>query len=161
MKEKALESYREALEINPQNEDVTQRFAALEDELEEVVEEKEVIEELSRVKGISAKRATLLYDAGFRTIDDLSQASINKLKSIKGISRKTARMILESVKAEAEEFDRRLIEIPGVGPSLAKAIVEGGFTSTDMIKSTSPEELSKVKGISTKKAENIIEFLSQ
>ncbi|MFQ6127873.1 MAG: helix-hairpin-helix domain-containing protein [Thermoplasmata archaeon] len=161
MKEEALASYREALEVNPQNQDVAQRYSALEGEVKEVLEEKKVIEQLSKIRGVSAKRAALLYDAGFRTIDDLNQASINRLKSIKGISRKTARMILESVRAEAQDFNRKLNEIPGVGPSLAKAIVEEGFSSIDQIMSSSPKELSKVKGISKKKAEKIIEFLSQ
>ncbi|MFQ6106390.1 MAG: tetratricopeptide repeat protein [Thermoplasmata archaeon] len=160
-REKALESYRGALDINPQNEDVGQRLAALEGELEEVVEKKEAINQLSRIKGISVKRAALLYEAGFRTLEDLGKASINRLKSIKGISRKTARMILETVKAEAEEFDRRLKEVSGVGPTLAKAIVVAGFTSIEQITSASPEELSKVKGISRQKADRIIRSLSQ
>jgi len=83
------------------------------------------------------------------------------LKAIQGISRKTARMILGSVRAEAEEFDKRLNEIPGVGPSLAKAILDAGYASTDQIMSASPKKLSEIKGISKKKAESIIDFLSQ
>ena len=161
MKEQAFESYGEALALNPENDDVAQRRMALEGELEKAVEEKEAIEELSKIKGITRRRATLLCDAGFRNVEDLRGASTNKLKAIKGISRKTARMILESVRAEAEEFDKRLNEIPGVGPSLAKAILDAGYTSIDQVRSASPKELSKIKGISKKKAENIIDFLNQ
>jgi tetratricopeptide (TPR) repeat protein len=157
----ALGSYREALEINPENHDVAQRFSALEDELKEVVVEKDVIEQLSEIKGISTKRATLLYDAGFTSIDDVAESSVNKLKSIKGISRKTAAMILRSVKAQIEGFSKELNRIPGVGPSLAKAIREGGFYSIEQIRSSSRSKLSKIKGISNKKAKNIIEFLNQ
>lgn len=161
MKEEALESYREALEINPDNYDVAQRSAALEGEFGEVLADKEAIESLMEIKGVTKKRATLLYEAGFRTVDDIAQASTNKLKAIKGISRKTARMILDSVKKEEEEFATRLTEVPGVGPSLAKAIKEAGFETVEQIKSASVKELAKIKGISKKKAENIIDFLNQ
>ena len=161
MRAEAFESYGEAMALDPENQDVAQRRMALEGELGEGVEEKAAVERLSRIKGVTKRRAALLYDAGFRTVEDLSGASTNKLKAIKGISRKTARMILESVRAEAEEFDKRLNEIPGVGPSLAKAILDAGYSSIDQVMSASPKELSNIKGISKKKAESIIDFLSQ
>ncbi|MCK4458056.1 MAG: tetratricopeptide repeat protein [Thermoplasmata archaeon] len=161
MKDEALESYGEAIALDPEKEDVVQRRMALEGELAETTEEKDAVERLSKIKGVTKRRATLLYEAGFRTVEDLSEASTNKLKAIQGISRKTARMILESVRAEAEEFDKRLNEIPGVGPSLAKAILDAGYASVDQIMSASPKKLSEIKGISKKKAESIIDFLSQ
>jgi len=161
MKDEAFESYGEAIALDPENEDVVQRRTALEGELAEATEEKDAVERLSRIKGVTKRRATLLYEAGFMTVEDLSEASTNKLKAIKGISRKTARMILESVRAEAEEFDKRLNEIPGVGPSLAKAILDAGYASINHIMSASPKKLSEIKGISKKKAESIIDFLSQ
>jgi len=161
MKDEAFESYGEAITLNPENEDVLQRRMALEGELEEEIGKKDAIRRLSKIKGVTKRRATLLYEAGFRTVEDLSEASTNKLKAIQGISRKTARMILESVRVEAEEFDKKLNEIPGVGPSLAKAILDAGYASIDQIVSASPKKLSEVKGISKKKAESIIGFLSQ
>jgi tetratricopeptide (TPR) repeat protein len=160
MKQEAHKSYGEVLALNPDNQDVEQRRLAVEGELEEAIDE-EAVEEMTRIRGITMKRATLLYEAGFRSVDDLRGASTNNLKAIKGISRKTARMILESVRAEAEEFGKRLNEIPGVGPSLATAITEAGYSSVHQITSATPEKLSEIKGISKKKAENIIDFLSQ
>jgi tetratricopeptide (TPR) repeat protein len=163
-KDEAFQSYGEALALNPSNQDVEQRRLAIEGELEEAVEEaidEDAVKELTRIKGITKKRAELLYGAGFRTVDDLKDASTNSLKAIKGISRKTARMILESVRAEVEKFDKRLNEIPGVGPSLTAAITEAGYSSVAQITSATPKELSEIKGISKKKAENIIDFLSQ
>ena len=76
-------------------------------------------------------------------------------------SRKTARMILDSVKEKEAEFEKRLTEVPGVGPSLAKAIKEAGFETIEQIMSASVKELAKVKGISKKKAESIIDFLNE
>lgn len=161
MRDEAFESYGEAVALNPENEDVLQRRMALEGELEEEIGKKDAIGRLSEIKGVTKRRATLLYEAGFRTVEDLSEASTNKLKAIKGISRKTARMILESVRVEAEEFEKRLNEVPGVGPSLAKAILDAGYASINQIVSASPKKLSEIKGISRKKAESIIDFLSQ
>lgn len=161
MRDEAFESYGEAIALNPENEDVLQRRMALEGELEEEIGKEDAIGRLSKIKGVTERRATLLYEAGFRTVEDLGEASTNKLKAIHGISRKTARMILESVRVEAGEFDKRLNEVPGVGPSLAKAILDAGYVSIDQIVSASPKKLSEIKGISKKKAESIIGFLSQ
>jgi tetratricopeptide (TPR) repeat protein len=53
----------------------------------------EIIKELMNISGIGLSKAGALYDAGFKSIDDLIEASIAELAEVKGIGRTLAKII--------------------------------------------------------------------
>lgn len=58
----------------------------------------EMEENLTKIKGIGAPLAKVLFDAGYETIADIVNAGADELVEIKGISDKTIGGILESAK---------------------------------------------------------------
>jgi hypothetical protein len=80
---------------------------ALEIEDTDVVEDKsekrpkeEIIKELMNISGIGLSKAGALYDAGFKSIDDLIEASIAELAEIKGIGRTLAKIIKKRLESK-------------------------------------------------------------
>lgn len=57
-----------------------------------------VISEFSELSGIGVSKAELLYDSGYKSLDDLRAASIEKLAAIDGIGSKLAKNIHSDVK---------------------------------------------------------------
>lgn len=58
--------------------------------------EDEAIEQLMTIDGVGKAKAKLLYDAGFKTIGSIKEASIEEIADIKGIGDKLAKKIKES-----------------------------------------------------------------
>lgn len=50
-------------------------------------------------------------------------------------------------------------ELPGVGPAMAEALWEAGFTSLDAVRNADPEALTGVKGIGPATAEKVLAHL--
>ncbi|UCE36682.1 MAG: tetratricopeptide repeat protein [Thermoplasmata archaeon] len=86
-----------------------------EEEFEEQKEDKEIsegrpkdeiIKDLMNISGIGLSKANALYEAGFRSIDDLREAPVTDLAEVKGIGRTLAKIIkkrLESKKFKEGE----------------------------------------------------------
>ena len=53
----------------------------------------EIIKELMNISGIGLSKAGALYDADYKSIDDLTEASIAELAEVKGIGRTLAKII--------------------------------------------------------------------
>lgn len=60
---------------------------------------------------------------------------------------------------DEEQVILEFMEIPGLGPSKARNLLEWGFTSLDELKKATITEISQVPGISLKKSKKIREFL--
>jgi tetratricopeptide (TPR) repeat protein len=74
---------------------------------DKVVEEKsvgpqkeEIIKDLMNISGIGLSKAGALYDAGFKSIDDLIEASISELAEVKGIGRTLAKIIKKRLESK-------------------------------------------------------------
>lgn len=74
---------------------------------DKVVEEKskqlpkeKIIKELMNISGIGLSKAGALYDAGFKSIDDLMEASIAELAEVKGIGRTLAKIIKKRLESK-------------------------------------------------------------
>ncbi|RLI28173.1 MAG: ATP-dependent DNA helicase, partial [Candidatus Hecatellales archaeon] len=81
---------------------------------------------LVALEGVGRVRARALYNAGFKTVEDLRKASLAKLLSVPGIGGRLAKAIKEQAgglvrKKELEEAERR-----GVQDSIEAFISEGG-----------------------------------
>src|ERR1051326_5641383 len=62
----------------------------------------EFVDEVSKLPGVSKKAAEALYDAGYKSMDDLKGLSKEKLQEVKGIGPKTADAILAGIAAPTE-----------------------------------------------------------
>ena len=56
-----------------------------------------------------------------------------------------------------QDYDVELSDLQGVGATLEKRLKEGGFDSVSKIADADSEELGQIKGLSTDRAENMIE----
>ncbi len=56
------------------------------------------IEELKQIPGVGAAKAETLYEAGYRSVKDLQEASIEELSAVKGIGEKLATKIIDGAK---------------------------------------------------------------
>lgn len=65
---------------------------------EEREQSSKVIEELRHVPGVGAAKAETLYEAGYRSVRDLREASVEDLSAVKGIGEKLAAKIIDGAK---------------------------------------------------------------
>ncbi len=78
---------------------------------------KEELAELVKIEGIGRARARLLYNAGFKSLEDIKNADIKELERIKGIGRKLAEKIKNKAMGieykEKKEYQTTLHEFGG------------------------------------------------
>jgi excinuclease UvrABC nuclease subunit len=65
----------------------------------------------------------------------------------------------ETEKHKSEKHESVLDKISGIGKKTLDALVEAGFDDIDVLHKTTAEDLTKVKGVGKKRAEQIIEEL--
>lgn len=68
----------------------------------------EFVEEVSKLPGVSKKVAEALYEAGYKSLDDVKALSKEDLTKVKGIGPKTADAILEGLAAEGKEAEDKV-----------------------------------------------------
>ncbi len=64
----------------------------------EEMDEKAVIKELTKIPGVGPQKAKLLYEAGYRSVDAVKNASPEELEVIDGIGPEMAKKIVENAK---------------------------------------------------------------
>ncbi|MFA5860429.1 MAG: eL32 family ribosomal protein [Candidatus Thermoplasmatota archaeon] len=86
----------------------------------------EFVEEVSKLPGVSKKAAEALYDAGYKSLDDLKGLSKEKLTEVNGIGPKTADAVLAGIaegeapeSAKADEVE--VVEKPSAKKTKGKA----------------------------------------
>ena len=75
----------------------------------------ETFKQILALSGIGAKKAEALYNAGFRSIDDIRNASLEDLMKVKGIGETLARRIKEAFEQRDEEDGLKLYLCPNCG----------------------------------------------
>ena len=68
----------------------------------------EFIEEVSKLPGVSKKAAEALYEAGYKSLEDLKGLSKEDLTKVKGVGPKTADAILEGLASEGKEAEDKV-----------------------------------------------------
>lgn len=106
--------------------------------------------QLSLAIGKQGQNARLAARLTQKRIDIYSETSYAEIAS------KAAKEAAAKLFATAEDLQKDLQTIPGVGPKAAKALTEAGF-SLQRLQEAKPEELVDVEGIGAKKAEKLIE----
>lgn len=96
----ALRAYAEALKLNPGDEEIQARLQELQAARSI---QADVLQELYEVKGIGPAKAKALIDAGYRTADDFSKASVDQLLAVKGITKRIAQDLVKRFKGPLVE----------------------------------------------------------
>jgi large subunit ribosomal protein L32e len=85
--------------------------------------EEEIMNEFTALKGVGESEARALYKAGYRSIEDLADATVEELIEVKGISRTLARSITDQVSEDEGDLkpdeisDREVEDKPIVVPA--------------------------------------------
>ena len=88
----ALRAYAEALKLNPGDELIHAKVRELEESRAMTAD---VLQEISKVKGIGPSRAKALSDAGFKTAEHFEFATVEELTRVKGITPKIAEDLID------------------------------------------------------------------
>jgi tetratricopeptide (TPR) repeat protein len=93
----AMDCFRNALELSPDFEDAKSSLDEVHERLQVAEEEESVPVEdfLILIPGIGRKKAKVIIEAGFNSMDSLRSASLNSLSSIKGVGENLAHTIKE------------------------------------------------------------------
>ncbi|MCA1813783.1 MAG: DNA-directed RNA polymerase subunit A'' [Halobacteriales archaeon] len=122
--------------------------------------DKEQLEQLQTIKGVTEERARALYTAGVRTIKDLQRISLTELTSIEGIDEKAAEALKDEV-IEKEDSIEVFTELPGVGRAKAEQLVEAGYKNIYDLQRASVEELADVASLGEQVAEAIKQVVGE
>ena len=114
---------------------------------------KTVIKEFTKaIKGIGPSKAEALYDAGFRSLEQLKNTPTEVIAVAGGIGKKYAESISKQLSPSKDEVIDEFVKIKGVGQKKAEALWDAGFHNLMDLKSRTDEQIKKVEGL-----ENLIE----
>ena len=149
------------------------------------LEREKKIDALKELNSVDEETAVLLYYAGYTSIDFLNLANVKDLSKIKGIKKKKAKEILkemqeksakveaidlgETEKKEVTEEETKLEEeaiskdvkieafshMSSIDDETAVLLFDIGYTSFDMLKNVTVDDLIKIDGIKKRKAKKI------
>jgi DNA-directed RNA polymerase subunit A" len=100
-----------------------------------------------KIKGIGPSKAEALYDANFRTLDDLKNTPVEVIAVAAGIGKKYAESINQQLSPSKPEVITEFVKIKGVGEKKAEALWKAGFRSVMDLKIKSEERIKKVDGM--------------
>lgn len=117
---------------------------------------------LTLIPGVGEQLEHDLLDEGFRSIDDIANASVSSLSKVSGVGKKTAESLLEEAKKLVKSSDNdispfNLTDITGVGDSTAEDLSNAGFTSVESIANAKLSDIMKVAGIGKKTGKTLID----
>lgn len=114
------------------------------------------------IEGIGEETAELLFDCGLvERIADLYDLSEQRLASLERIGEKTARKIIDGIKASREVSFERVVyalSIPNVGETTAKRLARS-VGSMERLRAMTVEELTEVQDVGPVIAQCIYDFL--
>jgi N utilization substance protein A len=128
----------------------------------------EMREALKTIPNVGDVMARVLYNEGYRSIDDIANADSEELARKAGIGRKNVEKIVASARemlsmGETEQEvapdvdqDVPLDALPGVGSKTVDLLKSHGFETVADVAKTTVEKLSHVPGVGQKKAEKLI-----
>lgn len=119
---------------------------------------KAAVKAFTDLPGIGKSKAEALFDAGFRTVDDLIRASVQQIAGAEGIGPKLAQSIKAALPKEVaiQEGDLgEIMTLKGVTKPVAEAMWRAGFRSKEDIKRTPIEYLLDLDEVSEELAESL------
>jgi N utilization substance protein A len=116
---------------------------------------------LEQIPGIEFTHAELLFQNGYRSVRDVSDASIEELTEIEGITAEVASEMLKNSKAQIEKLEAAgeagelTVEVGPtdldklmMNPEMKAKLMAGGFTTIQSLVSADFDQLLAVPGIS-------------
>lgn len=120
---------------------------------------------LREIPGIGDMTVEILFMEGYRSFEEIAQASEEELASIEGIGAEKARNLLESARALTrqrarallQEEAQRLSSLEGIGEKTLELLMQHGIQSVEELSQATLEGLTQIPGIGSKKAESLLE----
>ncbi len=120
---------------------------------------------LREIPGIGDMTVEILFMEGYRSAEEVAQASEEELASIEGIGAEKARNLIESARTLMRERQKdllkeeaqRLTSLEGVGEKTLDLLLAHGIQSVEELSRASLEQLTQIPGIGPKKAEILLE----
>ena len=129
----------------------------------------EIRETLKTIPNVGDVMARLLYNEGYRSIEDIAGADPEDLVRKAGVGRKTVDKIILSaqemaspgetekeVPSDETEEELSLDMLPGVGSKTVELLSSHGFETVAGVAAATVENLSEVPGVGVSKAEKLI-----
>ena len=128
-------------------------------------ESKRARKALESIPNIGFGAAELLYQEGYRTIQEVAAATLEDLLGIEGFEENQVKEILSGAKQLSEELarqgidglesDRQLTDVDQLvlPENLRDAVTQAGYTSIQSLAMVSAEELAEVAGIAIEEAQ--------
>jgi N utilization substance protein A len=122
------------------------------------------------VPGIGEITVELLFMDGYRSAEEVAQASEEDLAQIDGIGPEKAKAMIRAAQQVVEQKSRiaadvegglSLDTLEGVGEKTVALLSESGIRSVEQLATCEPEALMNVPGIGPKKAEALLEAARQ
>lgn len=130
------------------------------EEEEEEVSQATTVEkdDLTIITGIGESSLDHFYDAGFYTVASIANATTKELSKVSGVGQKTAEDFIDKAKKlTSGALDEDLTRIRGIGENNIDDFTSAGFEKISDIANASVKDLSKISGVGSKTAENLIE----
>lgn len=120
---------------------------------------------LRQIPGIGDMTVEILFMEGYRSAEEVAQASEEELAQVDGIGPEKARTLIEGARrllAEKQEAQLKedlstLQAVQGIGEKTAELLVEHGIRTVKDLGDCSVEHLTEIPGIGPKKAETLVE----
>lgn len=116
------------------------------EEPEEPSEKQQLVNEFSEIKGIGPAKGEALYEAGFRSMEELQLQPIETIVEVRGIGKKYASTIKQHLIPPKEEALDFFSEMKGIGPAKAEALWNAGYHNELDLKVAPEYELEEVVG---------------
>ncbi len=134
----------------------------------------EVLERFKELPYLGDVGSRLLYNEGFRSLQELGEADPEELAKLLGMGKEKALEIIHLASKMAQENEGKeegaepppivqetgltpIEQLEGVGEKLAETLRSHGFHSVEDILKSNIEELSGIQGIGLKRAERLIQ----
>ncbi len=128
----------------------------------------EALETLKTIPNVGDVMARLLYNEGYRSVEDIANTDPEELARKAGISPKTVDKIVASARemstvpetaetASSHEGPELCLEsLPGVGPKAVELFESHGLATVADIANATPEKLIEIPGVGQKRAEKLV-----
>ncbi len=120
---------------------------------------------LREIPGIGDMTVEILFMEGYRSAEEVAQATEEELASIEGIGAEKAHNLIEAARALIrdrgksllQEDSKKLTAIDGIGEKTAELLMEHGIKGVEELGRATLEQLTQIPGIGPRKAESLLE----
>ncbi len=124
---------------------------------------------MMEIPGIGEMTVAILFMEGYRSAEEVSQASEEDLAQIEGVGAEKGKILIQAArdlmeakaKAAMEEEGARLVHLEGVGEKTLALLREHGIHTVEQLAQSDLDALTDIPGIGPKKAQALMEAARQ